>query len=83
MTPEKANEMNEERALESGNKPAFPSETNTHFHHGLTKREYIATQLLSAAVAKDSIGTVHHYIPDVIRATDLLLIELSKKNKKN
>ena len=79
MTPEKANEMNEERALENGNKLAFPIHTVFPYHSGLTKREYIATRLLSAAVAKDSIGTVHHHIPDVIRATDLLLIELHKK----
>ncbi len=79
MTPEKANEMNEERALENGNKLAFPIDSSIPYHNGLTKREYIATRLLSAAVAKDSVGTVHHYIPDVIRATDLLLIELSKK----
>jgi len=80
MTPEKANEMNEERVLENGHNMVFPMTTKSGTTcFGLTKREYIATRLLSAAVAKDSIGTVHHHIPDVIRATDLLLIELNKK----
>ena len=81
MTAEKANEMNEERALENGNDSAFPNQDTRGFlHYGLTKREYIATQLLSGVVAKHSIETIHHRgINDVIRVTDLLLIELNKK----
>jgi len=78
MTPEKANEMNEERALENGDKLAFPIDTSIPHHSGLTKREYIATQLLSGAIthsANENESMVH----EVIRITDLLLIALHKK----
>lgn len=79
MTPEKAKEMNEERALENGDKLAFPIDSSIPYHNGLTKREYIATQLLSGVVARSSIETVHTLIDDVIRVTDLLLIKLHGK----
>ena len=78
MTPEKANEMNEERALESGNDSAFPNQDTRGFlHYGLTKREYIATQLMAAAMAghcspEEALGRA-------IKGVDLLLIELNKK----
>jgi hypothetical protein len=79
MTPEKAKEMNEERALENGDKLAFPIDSSIPYHNGLTKREYIATQLLSGVVARSSIETVHTLMDDVIRVTDLLLIKLHGK----
>jgi hypothetical protein len=77
MTPEKANEMNEERALENGNKLAFPIDSLIPYHNGLTKREYIATQLMAAAMAghcspEEALGRA-------IKGVDLLLIELNKK----
>jgi hypothetical protein len=78
MTAEKANEMNEERALENGNDSTFPNQDTRGFlHYGLTKREYIATQLMAAAMAG-------HYPPEqaldrAIKGVDLLLIELNKK----
>jgi hypothetical protein len=78
MTPEKANEMNEERALENGNDSAFPNQDTRGFlHYGLTKREYIATQLMAAAMAghcspEEALGRA-------IKGVDLLLIELNKK----
>jgi len=77
MTPEKANEMNEERALENGNKLAFPIDSLIPYHNGLTKREYIATQLMAAAMAghcspEEALGRA-------LKGVDLLLIELNKK----
>jgi hypothetical protein len=78
MTAEKVNEMNEERALENGNDSAFPNQDTRGFlHYGLTKREYIATQLMAAAMAghcspEEALGRA-------IKGVDLLLIELNKK----
>jgi hypothetical protein len=75
MTPEKAKAMNVERALENGDKMAFPLSTNMGHNHGLTKREYIATQLLSGAITRSSPDN-EIVVNEVIRVTDLLLIAL-------
>jgi hypothetical protein len=78
MTPEKANEMNEERALENGNDSAFPNQDTRGFlHYGLTKREYIATQLMAAAMAGHC--SPEEALNRAIKGVDLLLIELNKK----
>lgn len=78
MTPEKANEMNEERALENGNDSTFPNQDTRGFlHYGLTKREYIATQLMAAAMA--SHCSPKEALDRAIKGVDLLLIELNKK----
>lgn len=78
MTPEKANEMNEERALENGNDSTFPNQDTRGFlHYGLTKREYIATQLMAAAMAGHC--SPEEALDRAIKGVDLLLIELNKK----
>ena len=78
MTPEKANEMNEERALGNGNDSAFPNQDTRGFlHYGLTKREYIATQLMAAAMAGHC--SPEEALDRAIKGVDLLLIELNKK----
>jgi len=74
MTPEKAKEMNIERAIENGNLLAFPIDTSLPHHNGLTKREYMATQLMAGLLAQ-GIGS------DVAadcsaKAVDYLLIAL-------
>lgn len=74
MTPEKAKAMNAERALENGDKLAFPIDSDIPYHNGLTKREYMATQLMSGLLAQ-GIGS------DVAadcsaKAVDYLLIAL-------
>lgn len=77
MTPEKANKMNEERALEKGRDLAFPLLTSSGYpHNGMSKREYIATQIMSGLLSHghDVDSAVEHSVV----AVDKLLIELSK-----
>ena len=80
MTNEKANEMNEERALERGNSWAFPNKDAYGFlHYGLSKREWMATQLMSGFLTQG-------YTSDVaadrsIKAVDDLLIALHINQK--
>ena len=75
MIPEKANEMNEERALDKGNDLAFPLSTGSGYPNtGMTKREYIATQLmtgfLTQGYASDAAATLS------VKAVNDLLIAL-------
>jgi hypothetical protein len=77
MTPEKAKEMNEERALENGNNLAFPIDSSNPYHKGLTKREYIATQLLTGLLAQGIGSDIATTI--AVDATDRLLIDLHSK----
>jgi hypothetical protein len=78
MTQEGANKLNREQARESGRQLAFPLHTGSGYPNtGMTKREYIATQLMSALITNG-------YSPEdsaerAIRGTELLLIELNKK----
>lgn len=79
MTPEKAKEMNEEHALERGNDLAFPIDESLPSHKGLTKREWMATQLMAGFLTQG-------YTSDVaadrsIRAVDNLLIALHTNQK--
>jgi len=77
MTPEKAKEMNEERALEYGNQLAFPNKDEFgFFHYGLSKREWIATQLMAGFLSygHDTRTAVEYSV----NAVDELLIELGK-----
>jgi hypothetical protein len=75
MTNEKANEMNEERAIEYGNSSAFPNKDAYGFYHyGLTKREWMATQIMAGLIAEG-------YTSDIaadrsIKAVNDLLIAL-------
>ena len=77
MTPEEADKLNLESAKDNGNDSAFPNQdTSGYLHYGLTKREYMATQLMSGAMAghcspEEAMGRA-------IRGVDLLLIELNK-----
>lgn len=75
MTSDKANEMNKEKALDNGYEQAFPLSTGTGYpHHGLTKREYIATQIMIGLLS-DGYG-VDSSIEQSIIAVDKLLIAL-------
>ena len=76
MTPEKAKEMNADRALENGEQPVFPL-SDEYRSLGLSKREYISTTLLSGSITDNSRDN-DHMIQEVIRVTDELLIALNK-----
>jgi len=74
MTPEKAKAMNVERALENGDKLAFPIDSSLPYHNGLTKREYMATQLMAGLLAQ---GIGSDVAADCsVKAVDYLLIAL-------
>ncbi len=78
MTPEKANEMNEERSLDRGNELAFPLSTGSGYPStGMTKREYMATQLMAASLADGK--DIEVAVDRSINAVDKLLIALSRK----
>ena len=76
MTPEKAKEMNEERAMENGESLAFPFISNYEHHQGLTKREWMAAQIMSGLLSygHDTRTAVGYSV----NAVDELLIELGK-----
>ena len=80
MTPEKANKMNEEKALERGNELAFPLSTGSGYPNtGMTKREYMVTQIITGLLSHGhDIDTA---VKDAVYAVDKLLIELHVKHK--
>jgi hypothetical protein len=79
MTPEKAKEMNVERALENGDKLAFPIHADFPYHNGLTKREYMATQLMAGLLAQ---GIGSDVAADCsVRAVENLLIAIHINSK--
>lgn len=79
MTQEQANEMNEDYAIENGNQLAFPFISNYAHHEGLTKREWMATQLMAGMLAQ---GIGSDVAADCsIRAADNLLIALHVNEK--
>jgi len=76
MTKEDAENLNIEYALANGFKTIFPIESVDYNNPGLTKREYIATQLMAAAM---SYGQNQETSASMaVKGADLLLIELSK-----
>ena len=77
MTPEEADKLNLEAAKDNGNDSAFPNkDAYGFFHYGLTKREYMATQLMSGLLSHghDTRTAVEYSV----KAVDLLLVELNK-----
>jgi hypothetical protein len=73
MTNEEAQELNKNSALDNGRKLAFPNDNLSPFHEGLTKREYMATQLLSGLLSQNTVD-----VKLAVDMTDKLLIELSR-----
>ena len=75
MNQERANELNLEKAKENGNLPMNPV-VSDFYHNGLTKREYMATQLMVGLLSHghDTRTAVEYSV----KAVDLLLIELNK-----
>lgn len=77
MTKEEADKLNLESAKDNGNALAFPTKDAFGFYHyGLTKREYMATQLMVGLLSygHDTKTAVKYSV----EAVDLLLIELNK-----
>ena len=78
MTQEEIDNLNKEQAMGVGNQLAFPLHTGSGYPStGMTKREYIATQLMSGLISSG-------YSPEdaaerAIRGVDLLLTQLNKK----
>ena len=78
MTQEDANNLNKEQAMEVGRQLAFPLSTGSGYPNtGMTKREYMATQIMSGLLSGgyDVNGAVEKSIIGV----DKLLIELNRK----
>ncbi len=75
MTKEDADKLNLEKAKENGNLPMNPVVSN-FYHNGLTKREYMATQLMVGLLSygHDTRTAVEYSV----KAVGLLLIELNK-----
>jgi hypothetical protein len=78
MTLEQATQLNLSAVKDSGNDLAFPIDVVNPDHRGLTKREYIATRLLSAMITQGIGSDVAAEL--AVDATDKLLIEL-KRNR--
>ena len=78
MTQEDANNLNKEQAMEVGKQLAFPLSTGSGYPStGMTKREYMATQLMVGAMAGHC--SPEEAVERAIKGTELLLIQLNKK----
>ena len=77
MRQEDIDNLNKEQAMEVGRQFAFPLFTGSGYPtNGLTKREYMATQIMSGLLNKHDTNTA---VQIAIGAVDKLLIELNKK----
>ena len=78
MTQEDANNLNKEQAMEVGKQLAFPLSTGSGYPNtGMTKREYMATQIMSGLITNGY--SPEDAVERAIRGADLLLIQLNKK----
>ena len=78
MTQDDANKLNREQAMEEGRQLAFPLHTGSGNNNtGLTKREYMATQLMVGLLSNGHNKEIAAGL--AVQATELLLIALNKK----
>lgn len=77
MTNEQANELNRGNAKENGNQLAFPMDETFPTHKGLTKREWMATQLMAGMLAQGKQSDIAAH--SAITATDRLLMQLNER----
>ena len=78
MTQEQADELNREQAMEVGKQLAFPLSTGSGYPStGMTKREYMATQIMVGLLSNGHNKEIAAGL--AVQATELLLIELNKK----
>ncbi len=57
--------------------PAFPTEDDMQFYHGLTKREYFAAIALQGLLTHDHSHT--SVIQQAVKLADMMIEELDKK----
>ena len=77
MTNEQAAKLNLQVAKDNGQALAFPVEKSIGAYHlGLSKREYMATRILSAMITQGIGSDVAAEL--AVEATDKLLIELNR-----
>jgi len=79
MSKEYTEELNRESALENGRDLAFPFSTRYEHHKGLTKREYMASQIMSGLVSGGN--DIDYSVELAVQAVDKLLIRLHKNSK--
>jgi hypothetical protein len=77
MSQQEIDNLNRERALDNGNQTTFPIDSSLPFHRGLTKREYMATQIMVGFLSDGN--DINSSVKKTIDAVDRLLIELNKK----
>ena len=78
MTQEQADELNREQAMGVGKQLAFPLSTGSGYPStGMTKREYMATQLMVGLLSNGHNKEISAGL--AVQATELLLIALNKK----
>jgi hypothetical protein len=80
MTPEEAGKLNLESARDNGNRLAFPIESITPFHKGLTKREYFAGLAMQGMLSNpETYGDREIMMQVAVENADALLKELHSK----
>ena len=80
MTQAEMDELRKERATDNGNTPKSPMVTANHVvSTGLTKREDMATKILSGLLANSNISNYNDTVTLAVSLTDKLLIELNKR----
>lgn len=79
MNKEYMEELNREAALENGNDLAFPFSINHEYYEGLTKREYIASQIMAALISRGN--DIDYSVEFTVKAVDKLLIGLHKNSR--
>ena len=79
MSKEYTEELNRESALENGRDLAFPFSTSYEHHEGLTKREYMASQIMAALVSRGN--DIDYSAELAVQSVDKLLIRLNKNSK--
>lgn len=60
------------------NDPAFPSENDRCYYHGLSKREYFVTLILQGLASKDEYN-FREKVVHALLLTDTLIEELNKE----
>lgn len=78
MTPEEIYELNKQSSIDNANSPAYPHKLDVYGFKGLTKREYVATKVLSGLLAEGKYID-ENVVEKAIELTDSLLIGLSSK----